>query len=106
MLTGCIVVSAARVTLAATSISMQPRARQRADVSHRIRRVRYAAARPTVNRCIGALACAGTVGSESAAMEIVELTGVEAMRVAFPLIKQLRPHLDEPRYIALLADMV
>lgn len=39
-------------------------------------------------------------------MEIVELTGIEAMREAFPLIKQLRPYLDEPRYLDLLADMV
>ena len=39
-------------------------------------------------------------------MEIVELTSVEAMREAFPLIKQLRPYLDEARYLNLLADMV
>jgi GNAT superfamily N-acetyltransferase len=39
-------------------------------------------------------------------MEIVELNGVEAMREAFPLIKQLRPYLDEARYLSLLADMV
>lgn len=39
-------------------------------------------------------------------MEIVELTGIEAMCEAFPLMKQLRPYLDEPRYLSLLADMI
>lgn len=39
-------------------------------------------------------------------MEIVELTGVEAMREAFALIRQLRPYLDEPRYLDLLSAMV
>ena len=39
-------------------------------------------------------------------MEIVELIGVAAMRAAFPLIKQLRPYLDESRYLQLLAEMV
>ena len=39
-------------------------------------------------------------------VEIVELTGVAAMRAAFPLIKQLRPYLDESRYLQLLAEMV
>jgi GNAT superfamily N-acetyltransferase len=42
----------------------------------------------------------------AAMMQIVELTGVEAMREAFPLIKQLRPYLDASRYETLLAEMI
>jgi GNAT superfamily N-acetyltransferase len=39
-------------------------------------------------------------------IEIVELESVSALKQAFPLIKQLRPHLDEERYFDLLADMI
>lgn len=39
-------------------------------------------------------------------MQIVELVGVDAMREAFPLMKQLRPYLDTTRYETLLADMI
>jgi len=39
-------------------------------------------------------------------MEIVEIESVNALKRAFPLIKQLRPYLNEERYFDLLADMI
>ncbi len=38
-------------------------------------------------------------------MKIVELTSEGEWREAFPLMQQLRPHLDEAQYLSLLAAM-
>ena len=39
-------------------------------------------------------------------MEIIELQSEAEFRQAFPVVRQLRPHLDEQRYLDLLALMV
>jgi len=39
-------------------------------------------------------------------MDIVELTAESDLRAAFPVMRQLRSHLDEDRYLALLRTMM